>query len=145
MPFQVCKAWKWTLNILPVHSSNGVILSSARVCTLQSVCYLHDEALHVWSCPALCLCVSSVLLAFWSPCLGKRELVFVLIVHLFVSYAHVNVCHFFSSSWCRGLAATSAYGSSWTFLFTFIPNESEDLFLFSREILVPTPCFFQMF
>ena len=26
-----------------------------------------------------------------------------LIVHLFVSYAHVNLCHFFSSSWCRGL------------------------------------------
>ena len=42
-----------------------------------------------------------------------------LIVHLFVSYAHVNLCHFFSSSWYRGLAATSAHGSSWTFLFTF--------------------------
>ena len=41
-----------------------------------------------------------------------------LIVHLFVSYAHVNLCHFFSSSWCQGLAATSACGSSWTFLFT---------------------------
>ena len=38
-----------------------------------------------------------------------------LIVHLFVSYAHVNLCHFFSSSWCQGLAATSACGSSWTF------------------------------
>ena len=41
-----------------------------------------------------------------------------LIVHLFVSYVHVNLCHFFSSSWCQGLAATSACGSSWTFLFT---------------------------
>ena len=30
-----------------------------------------------------------------------------LIMHLFVSYAHVNLCHFFSSSWCRGLAAAS--------------------------------------
>ena len=38
----------------------------------------------------------------------------------FLSYAHVNLCHFFSSSWCRGLAATSACGSSWTFLFTFL-------------------------
>ena len=38
-----------------------------------------------------------------------------LIVHLFVSYAHVNLCHFFSSSWCRGLAAASACGTSWTF------------------------------
>ena len=43
-----------------------------------------------------------------------------LIVHLFVSYAHVNLCHFFSSSWCWGLAAASACGSSWTFLFTFL-------------------------
>ena len=42
-----------------------------------------------------------------------------LIVHLFVSYAHVNLCHFFSSSCCQGLAATSVCGSSWTFLFTF--------------------------
>ena len=40
-------------------------------------------------------------------------------VHLFVSYAHVNLCHFFSSSWCRGLAAASACCSSRTFLFTF--------------------------
>ena len=38
---------------------------------------------------------------------------------LFVSYAHVNLCHFFSSSLCQGLAATSACGSSRTFLFTF--------------------------
>ena len=48
-----------------------------------------------------------------------------LIVHLFVSYAHVNLCHFFSSSWCRGLAAASACGSSWTFQFTFLPRCNE--------------------
>ena len=42
-----------------------------------------------------------------------------LVVHLFVSYAHVNLCHFFSSSWCQGLAATSACGSSWIFLWLF--------------------------
>ena len=41
-------------------------------------------------------------------------------VHLIVSYAHVNLCHFFSSSCCRGLAAASACVSSWTFLFTFL-------------------------
>ena len=45
-----------------------------------------------------------------------------LIVHLVVSYAHVNLCQFFSSSWCQGLAATSACGSSWTILFTFLPE-----------------------
>ena len=31
----------------------------------------------------------------------------------------VGLCRFFSSSWCRGLAAASACGASWTFLFTF--------------------------
>ena len=52
---------------------------------------------------------------------GRWEgLVFVLVVHLFVSYAHVNLCHFFTSTWCRGLAAASVCGSSWTFLFTFL-------------------------
>ena len=49
-----------------------------------------------------------------------------IIVYLFVSYAHINLCHFFSSSWCQGLAATSACGSSWTFLFTFL--DDYDLF-----------------
>ena len=50
--------------------------------------------------------------------LGERELVFVLIVHLFVRYAHV-LYHFFSSSWCQGLASTSACGFPRTFLFTY--------------------------
>ena len=45
-----------------------------------------------------------------------------LILHLFVSYAHVNLCHFFSFSSCQGLAATSACGSSWTFLFTLLAD-----------------------
>ena len=40
---------------------------------------------------------------------------------LVVSYAHVNLCHFFFSSWCQGLAATSACGSYWTSLSTFLP------------------------
>ena len=53
-----------------------------------------------------------------------------LIVHLFVRYAHVNLCHFFSFSWCRGLAAASTCGSFWTFLFTFLigPVVSEKMF-----------------
>ena len=43
----------------------------------------------------------------WIPnfcsCLGKSELVFVLIVHLFFSYAHVNLRHFFSSFMMSGV------------------------------------------
>ena len=52
-----------------------------------------------------------------------RPKAFVLIVHLFVSYAHISLCHFFSSSWCRGLAAASACGSSWTFLLSIFFQE----------------------
>ena len=64
-----------------------------------------------------------------------------LIVHLFVSYAHVNLYHFFSSSWCRGLAAASACGSSWTFLFTFFKfflegNYCAELYSMKREVLI---------
>ena len=51
-------------------------------------------------------------------------------MHLFVSYAHVNLCHFFSSSWCQGLAATSACGSSWTFLFIFLFSNKKQYFLY---------------
>ena len=54
----------------------------------------------------------------------KRELVFVLIVHLFLSYAYVNLCPFFSSSWCLELAVASACGSPWTFLFTCLLVQS---------------------
>ena len=50
-----------------------------------------------------------------------------LVVHLFVSYAHVNLCHIFSSSWCQELAATSACGSSWTFLFTVLLSTERDI------------------
>ena len=60
-----------------------------------------------------------------------------LIVHLFVSYAHVNLCHFFSSSWCRGLAAASACGSSWTFLVTFLTWVALLIFIFVRVPAIP--------
>ena len=34
-----------------------------------------------------------------------------LVVHLFAGYVRVGLCRFFSSSWCRRLAAASACGS----------------------------------
>ena len=63
----------------------------------------------------------SVLLALRSPRLGKRELVCVLLVHLFVYFAHVNHLgfSFFSSSWCQGLAAACDCDTPWIFLLTF--------------------------
>ena len=61
-----------------------------------------------------------------------------LIVHLFVSYAHVKVCHFFSSSWFRGLAAASACGSSWTFLFTFFQFQDTEYEVHSTGVFLCT-------
>ena len=58
------------------------------------------------------------------------------IMHLFVSYAHINLCHFFSSSWCRGLAEASACGSSWTFLFTFLNIEMWQFYLLNVDWLL---------
>ena len=80
--------------------------SKAVVPILLLFCLALQFTLRSASCLVLPCSLSmcfSVLLAYWSPCLGKRELVFVLIVHLFVSYAHVNLCHFFPSSWCQGI------------------------------------------
>ena len=49
-----------------------------------------QRALHVLkSSRALCPRVLSFLLALWSPCLGKRELVCVFLMHLFVCFVHV--------------------------------------------------------
>ena len=68
---------------------------------------------------ASCLLFFPVLFSILITLVGEGELVFVLLVHLFVSYAHVNLCPFFSSFWCQGLAATSDCGTLWTFLITF--------------------------
>ena len=46
---------------------------------------------------------------------------------------HTLICHFFSSSWCRGLAATSACVSSWTFLFTHLNVVLVELSLSTRH------------
>ena len=68
---------------------------------------------------ASCLLFFPVFSSILITLVGEGELVFVLLVHLFVSYAHVNLCPFLSSFWCQGLAATSDCGTLWTFLITF--------------------------
>ena len=70
------------------------------------------SCLKVFPC-SLSLCFF-ILLALWSPRLGKRVLVCVLLVHLFV------LSVFFSYSWCRGLAAVCDCGTPWTFLLIFL-------------------------
>ena len=42
-----------------------------------------------------------------------------LMVHLFVTYAHVNLCHFFSSCWCRRLLRLLLVALSGLFCLTF--------------------------
>ena len=57
--------------------------------------YLYYWTLHILkSSNALCPRVSSFLLTLWSPRLGKRELVCVLLVHLFVCFVRASLCHF---------------------------------------------------
>ena len=81
------------------------------------LCGFYYGTFHVESCLALCSRVSSVLFkALWPPRLGKRVLVYVLLVILFINLACVNLCvFFFSSSWCQGLATESKYGTPRTF------------------------------
>ena len=108
-------------------SSVLTVLRRWSRCCFYSVwfCGLYYGALHVLkSSRALCPRVSSFLLALWSPCLGKRELVYVLLVHLFVCFVRVCFCLFFSSSWCRVLAAVCDCGTPWAFLFFFLQNFS---------------------
>ena len=62
-------------------------------------------------------------LAVWSPCLGGggEELVFMLVVFVYWLYAPWSSSWGRGlSSWGRGLAAASACGSSWAFLFAFL-------------------------
>ena len=81
---------------------------------------LYYGALHVLkSSRALCPLVSSFLVAFCSPRLGKRVLVCVLLAHLFLFlFRTCSFLPFFSPSWCRGLAAVCVCGTPWTFLLT---------------------------
>ena len=97
----------------------------SRCCSCSVwICGLYYGALHVLkSCRALWPCVSTFILALWSHRLGKRELVYVLLVHWFVCFARVRFCSFFSSPWCLGflgLAAVCDCGPPCAFLLTFI-------------------------
>ena len=135
VPFVNCRQFMYlVISLLVLRAGYGIWLYQFLI--IAYLFTLHYEALHeslVLPC-FLSMCFS-VLLAFWSPCLGKTELVFVLIVRLFVSYAHVNLYHIFSSSWCQGLAVASACGFSWTFLFTFLETHDVRVQTFFTIIL----------
>ena len=74
----------------------AVLRRWSRCCSYSVLrCGLYSEALHVLeSSRILWPRNSSFLLALWSPRLGKRELICVLLVHLFVCFVRVGVCHF---------------------------------------------------
>ena len=102
--------WKKITRIYSILCNNGTIVIMLKQ-TSHALKYSH----------ALSARVSSFLLALWSPRLGKRELVCVLLVHLLVCFACVSLFFFFfsffSSSRGRGLAAVCDCGTPWTFLF----------------------------
>ena len=64
--------------------------SSSKMVHLRKVSGKCKYSYFVW----LCAFHVESCLALWSPRLGKRELVYVLLVHMFVYFAGVNVCHF---------------------------------------------------
>ena len=88
----------------------GVILILCGFVVFTTGCFILSLAL-------LFVLVQSCL-ALWSPRLGKRELVYVLLVHLFVYFERVNFCPF--SLPLPGLAVAFDCGTPWTFLLTVL-------------------------
>ena len=70
--------------------------------------------------------VSKSLKHILSPRFGKRELVCVLLVHLFVCFVRVSFCHF-SLPLPRGLAAVCNCGTPRTFLLTFLKDSNQTI------------------
>ena len=75
--------------MLPVGYAKAEVLMLSLLCV--ALCFYY-EAFHVESCLALCsrFCLFFSHFRSSSPRLGKRELVYVLLVHLFVYSARVN-------------------------------------------------------
>ena len=80
--------------MLPIVLRPGVILNSCVALW----------PFHVESCLALCshVVVFQSCLALWSPRLGKRELVYVLLMQLFVYFAYIKFCPFSLALGARG-------------------------------------------
>ena len=78
---------------------------------------LRGDLLYVFPCVILFLCFS-VLLVLRLPRLGKRELILVLFVRLFVCTC-LDLSDS-SSSWGLGRAAVCDCGTPWTFLLPFL-------------------------
>ena len=80
--------------MLPTFQRPGVI----------PICCVAFWPFHIESCLALCshVVVIQPCLALWSPRLRKRELVYVLLVLLFVYFAYVKFCLFSLALDARG-------------------------------------------
>ena len=88
---------------------------------------LRGDLLYVFPCVILFLCFS-VLLVLRLPRLGKRELILVLFVRLFVSAClDLSVS---SSSWGLGRAAVCDCCTPWTFLLPFLLLKGALIFFF---------------
>ena len=61
-----------------------------------------------------------------SPLLGRRDLVCVLLVHLFVCFVRVSFCHFLFLL-VSGVAMVCDYGTTWTFLLTVLKDSNQTI------------------
>ena len=85
---------------------------------------------------------SFVLVLFFSPVkhcdrlAWERELVYVLLVYLFLDFSRVNLLSFFSSSWCQELVVACDFGTPWTFLLTFFFYTSHSVHVKSFSYMI---------
>ena len=92
--------------------------SKAVVLVLLLCGLFYEVIVYLLPCVILFLCFS-VLLALRLPCLGKKYLILVLFC-MFVRFALVWFCLFFSSSWSLGRFVIVALPGLFTYLFFFM-------------------------
>ena len=89
-----------TRGIISTRQRTTKALNSLRGCAGWSVPLLFAYGINRFSHEVAHMSLQTCL-ALWSPRLGKKELVYMLLVHLFVYLACVT---FFSTFWCQGWA-----------------------------------------
>ena len=118
--------------MLPIVLRPGVIL----------ICCVALWPFHVESCLALCshVVVFQFCLALWSPRLGKRELVYVLLMLLFVYFAYIKFCPFSLALGARGWLRLVFVALLWTFLLTLLARKAyvkKKLYYYSELVVNP--------
>ena len=111
-------AWR-NIKSLATHWAHSIrpVWSESSLGAHWSFCWFCHVAAHV----------SKSLKYVLSPFLGKRDLVWVLLVHLFVCFIRVSFCHFLFLL-VLGAGCVCDWGTPWTFLLPVIGKTTEFIF-----------------